>query len=103
MLIDVVKSFGIGGDKAQETLEAVGITLNKNAIPDDERSPMDPAGVRIGTPAITTRGFDEAASRKLAELICDLLVDPDNTEVQKTVAAAVSELAANHPIPDSFI
>lgn len=103
MLIDVVESFGIGGDKAQETLEEVGITLNKNAIPDDERSPMDPSGIRIGTPAITTRGFDEDASRQLAELICDLLSDPDNEELQQETAEAVTKLADDHPIPDSFV
>ncbi|MEX2515269.1 MAG: serine hydroxymethyltransferase [Candidatus Paceibacterota bacterium] len=102
MLIDVVESFGIGGDKAQETLESVGITLNKNAIPDDERSPMDPSGVRIGTPAITTRGFDTGASRRLAELICNLLEDPDNDALQTDVAEEVASLAADYPIPDSF-
>ncbi|MEX2369001.1 MAG: serine hydroxymethyltransferase [Candidatus Paceibacterota bacterium] len=103
MLIDVVESFGIGGDKAQETLEAVGITLNKNAIPDDERSPMDPAGVRIGTPAITTRGFDEEASRELAGLICTLLADPENEALQAQTAEKVATLAAAHPIPNSFV
>lgn len=103
LLIDVVDSFGIGGDKAQETLESVGITLNKNAIPDDERSPLDPSGIRIGTPAITTRGFDEDDSRQLAELICDLLSDPDNEELQQETAAEVSSLAEDNPIPDSFV
>lgn len=103
MLIDVVTSFGVGGDKAQEVLEAVGITLNKNAIPDDERSPMDPSGIRIGTPSITTRGFDEEESKQLAELICDLLRDPDNEDLQQETAEAVTELANDHPIPNSFV
>jgi len=103
LLIDVVSSFDIGGDKAQETLEAVGVTLNKNAIPDDDRSPMDPAGIRVGTPAITTRGFDEMASKQLANLICDLLEDADNEALQQKVAEIVAELAEAHPIPDSFI
>ena len=92
LLIDVVSSFDIGGDKAQETLEAVGITLNKNAIPDDDRGPMDPSGIRIGTPAITTRGFDETASKQLANLICDLLEDADNEALQQKVAEIVAEL-----------
>jgi len=103
LLIDVVSSFDIGGDKAQETLEAVGVTLNKNAIPDDDRSPMDPAGIRVGTPAITTRGFDEMASKQLANLICGLLEDADNEALQQKVAEIVAELAEAHPIPDSFI
>lgn len=103
MLIDVVSSFGIGGDQAQETLETVGITLNKNAIPDDDRSPMDPSGIRIGTPAITTRGFDEDTSRQLAELICDLLGNPDDEDTQTTTAEVVANLAEAHPIPDSFV
>jgi len=103
LLIDVVSSFDIGGDKAQETLEAVGITLNKNAIPDDDRGPMDPSGIRIGTPAITTRGFDETASKQLANLICDLLEDADNEILQQKVADTVAELVEAHSIPDSFI
>lgn len=103
ILVNVLDSFKIGGSKAQETLEAVGITLNKNAIPDDDRSPMDPAGVRIGTPAITTRGFDEVASSRLAELVCNLLEDPDNTDLQKSTAEAVRELADENPIPDTFL
>lgn len=102
LLIDVVKSFDIGGSEAQETLEEVGITLNKNAIPDDDRSPMDPAGIRIGTPAITTRGFDEAGSQQLANLICDLLEDTEDEAMQKKAAETVASLAEAHPIPDSF-
>lgn len=103
MLVDVVESFGIGGDKAQKTLESVGITLNKNMIPDDNRNPQDPSGIRIGTPALTTRGFDEAACKRVAELICDILQDPDNESLQDKTVDQVAELTAANPVPDSFV
>ena len=59
ILADVYGKYGIGGKEAEEILDRVGITLNKNMIADDTRSPMDPSGIRFGTPAITTRGFKE--------------------------------------------
>ncbi len=59
MLVDVVSSFGVTGKQAQVLLESVGITLNMNMIANDARSPMDPSGIRLGTPAITTRGAKE--------------------------------------------
>src|SRR5215831_17565797 len=59
LLADVWSSFGIGGKEAETVLDEVGMTLNMNAIADDTRKPMDPSGIRFGTPAITTRGFME--------------------------------------------
>jgi len=102
LLIDSIQSFGVSGNKAQEILEDIGITLNKNAIPDDNRSPMDPSGIRIGTPALTTRGFNEEDCKEVAEIICKEL---ENLEGEGTLDKAkdhVDELADDHPIPDLF-
>ncbi len=69
ILTDVYKSFGINGDEAQIALDSVGITVNKNAIPDDKLPAFRPSGIRLGTPAITTRGFKEKHMTIIAKLI----------------------------------
>ena len=102
VLLDVWKSFGISGGEAETLLDRAGITLNKNAIADDTRKPMDPSGIRFGTPAITTRGFDEVESARIATIMIDVLTKRDDT----AVAAAQKEiraLALAHPIPESFV
>ncbi len=103
MLIDAITSFGVSGGEAQEVLEDIGITLNKNVIPDDERSPMDPSGIRIGTPALTTREFGEDACRQVAEAICDVLENSEDESIKEEISGQVKELAENHPIPSSFV
>ena len=87
----------ITGKEAEKLLEEANITVNKNAIPNDPLPPSVTSGIRIGTPAITTRGFDEAASRELATWICDLLKKPDSAEVER-VRAKVAVLCANHRV-----
>lgn len=74
ILADVYKSFGIDGEEAQSRLDAVGITLNKNAIPDDPLPPFRPSGVRLGTPAITTLGYKESDMIDIAKKIRSVLV-----------------------------
>ncbi|MCA9339096.1 serine hydroxymethyltransferase, partial [Candidatus Saccharibacteria bacterium] len=69
ILIDVKSSFGIDGKQAEEALDKVGITVNKNAIPDDTLPPFRPSGIRLGTPAITTKGMKESDMPELAEKI----------------------------------
>jgi len=69
IVVDVVKSYGIGGKEAEKRLDAVGITVNKNVIPDDPRNPMDPSGLRIGVPALTTRGMKEKEVKMIAGYI----------------------------------
>ena len=73
ILADVFGSLGIPGKEAEKVLDTVGMTLNKNVIADDTRSPMDPSGIRFGTPAITTRGFKEKESARVAELMLEAL------------------------------
>ncbi len=83
------------GGEAAEALEEAGITLNANTVPGESRSALDPSGIRIGTPAITTRGFDTATAKELATLIVEVIDDPLATE---SVAERVQELCADHPL-----
>jgi glycine hydroxymethyltransferase len=82
ILIDVANR-GIGGKEASERLESQGIILNKNTIPYDHRTPGDPSGIRLGTPALTTRGMKEPEMKKIAELIDEVLTK--NKNVKKEV------------------
>jgi len=102
MLLLDVSSFGISGKVAQEKLDDVGITLNMNMIADDTRKPSDPSGIRLGTPALTTRGFKEEDSKIVAETIVDMLKDPENPLIEEKAIKSVKKLAKKHPIPDSF-
>ncbi len=74
VLVDLT-STGLDGKTAEDRLEAVGITVNRNAIPFDERPPMNPSGLRIGTPALTTRGLNEDDMREIARVIGAALSD----------------------------
>ncbi len=96
-LVDTIKSVKMSGKEASDRLEEVNITLNKNSIPFDERKPWDPSGVRIGTPAITTRGMKEKEMIKVAEYIDRAL--KGNTEDIKIIKEEVKEFAKNFPIP----
>ncbi len=101
ILLDVWSSFNISGGEAEKLLDRVGITLNKNTIPDDTRGPIDPSGIRFGTPAMTTRGFNEADSTQVAKLMLEVLRDRDDATVAKA-QKKIRGLAAEHPIPESF-
>ena len=103
ILADVFGSLGIPGKEAEEVLDRAGITLNKNVIADDTRSPMDPSGIRFGTPAITTRGFGEKESARVAELMLMALQGRADKVTLATVNSEVKTLAQAHPIPDSFV
>lgn len=103
ILADVFGSLGISGGEAEAALDEVGITLNKNAIADDPRKPMDPSGIRFGTPAITTRGFGEAECAEVAELMIETLRGKGDASVQNRVRGRIQELAARFPVPESFV
>ncbi|HVW82805.1 MAG TPA: serine hydroxymethyltransferase [Candidatus Paceibacterota bacterium] len=98
ILADVFSSLGISGGEAEKLLDEAGITLNKNAIADDMRKPMDPSGIRFGTPALTTRGFSAAECARVAELILEVLKSKDAAKAR----ARIKEMALAHPIPESF-
>jgi len=103
ILADVFGSLGIDGKTAEETLNAVGITLNKNAIADDTRPPFNPSGIRFGTPAITTRGFKEGESKRVAELMIDALKNKDDNAKLDVIHQEIKDLCAKFPIPESFV
>lgn len=86
------------GKQAEALLDTVGITVNKNLIPYDPRKPMDPSGIRLGTPALTTRGFTEADMKIVGGLIADVVTSPEDTTVLDAVRAKVAELTAAHPL-----
>jgi len=97
LLIDLTKN-GISGKKAERLLEAAGMTTNKNMVPNDSRSPLITSGIRIGTAALTTRGFREAEMEQIAGFIRQVIADPDNETVIATVRRAGTELVKNFPL-----
>ena len=86
-----------GGD-AEDALEDAGIVLNANTVPGETRSPFDPSGIRAGTPALTTRGFDEADCRRVGELIARVIDEPSSESVRAAVREEVAELCAANPL-----
>jgi glycine hydroxymethyltransferase len=98
MLVDVTR-LGIGGKIAEQTLEKCGITVNKNMIPFDTRKPMDPSGIRVGTPALTTRGMQADEMRKIAGWMLQALRAPNEAAGLGKIRREVSELCANFPVP----
>ncbi|MBL8866629.1 MAG: serine hydroxymethyltransferase [Planctomycetia bacterium] len=99
MMIDVFSRFGIGGKAAELALDTAGITVNKNMIPFDPRKPMDPSGIRIGTPALTTRGMKEPEMRQIARWITDVLAKPNDDDLLSRVRGSVRELCEEFPVP----
>jgi len=97
MLVDV-NSIGLSGKQAEDLLHEVGLTCNKNLIPYDTRPPMEASGVRLGTPAITTRGLREEHMQALGGWIADVLRQPQDASVRARVARAVAELSRACPI-----
>jgi glycine hydroxymethyltransferase len=98
MLVDVTP-LGIGGKVAEQTLDRCGITCNKNMIPYDERKPMDPSGIRLGTPALTTRGMGGDEMKRIAQWILRVLKHTDDAGVVETTRREVAELAEQFPVP----
>ena len=98
VLADVYGSFGIDGKTAQEQLEASGITANANAIPNDTLPPFRPSGLRLGTPAVTTRGMTEAEVKQIAEWIITAITTDDPAEYTR-IKQQTTSLAARFPLP----
>ncbi len=97
MLVDVAVK-GLTGKTAESALDKAGLTVNKNAIPFDTKPPTITSGVRLGTPALTTRGMREAEMRTVAALIAEVLADVENAARQASVAAKVRELCSAFPL-----
>jgi glycine hydroxymethyltransferase len=98
VVVDVFGTLGVSGKEAEQTLDVIGITVNKNMIPDDSRSPMDPSGVRIGVPAITTRGMKEREVKLIASWIDEALRNRDNAKVLRALRKEVKELCKRFPL-----
>lgn len=96
-LVDVF-SKGILGKDAEKALEAAHITVNKNTIPFDTNPPMKASGIRLGTPAVTTRGMGEAEMTQIAALIAEVLEAPQDETVRHKVIGKVKELTAQFPL-----
>ncbi|MFW5445276.1 serine hydroxymethyltransferase [Aerococcus urinaeequi] len=94
MLLLKVIDFGVTGAQIETALDEVGITVNKNTIPNESLSPFKTSGIRIGTPAITTRGFKESEAEKVAQLIAKVIKNYGNEEVYTEVREAVKELTS---------
>jgi len=98
MLLNV-DAIGLSGKKAERLLDEVGITVNKNTIPGDQRPPAQASGIRIGTPAVTTRGFGISECEAVAKLIVDVLMQPEDPAVAANAAGQVRDLAERFPMP----
>ena len=98
LLVDAMGSKGVTGRDAQEALDKAGITVNKNAIPDDARGPMDPSGIRLGTPAVTTRGMKEAEMKKIAGWMDGAITNAADDAKLAEIRAEVKELTDRFPL-----
>jgi len=101
VLIDL-NNKGLSGKKAENALERAGITVNKNMVPFDTRGPFITSGIRIGTPAVTTRGLKEADIKLVCQLIDNVISDPDNDTVISAVKGKVNELCSSYPLYDEI-
>jgi glycine hydroxymethyltransferase len=96
-LVDLIDK-GITGKAADEALGAANITVNKNAVPNDPQSPFVTSGIRVGTPAVTTRGFGEAEVRELAGWMCDIMDDVENQDVIEQIKGRVLDICRRFPV-----
>jgi glycine hydroxymethyltransferase len=98
MLVDV-GGRGLTGKECQGALDEAGITVNKNTIPFETRSPFLGSGLRLGTPAVTSRGMKEPEMAAIADMISEVLLDIKNVDTARQVRHRVRELTARHPLP----
>jgi glycine hydroxymethyltransferase len=99
MLVDVAGSKNITGKEAEKALEKVGISINKNMIPFDPRKPLDPSGIRLGTPALTTRGAGEAEMKTVADLIDETLAAREDEAALAAIREKVKKFSLQFPVP----
>ncbi|MEK7075744.1 MAG: serine hydroxymethyltransferase [Patescibacteria group bacterium] len=99
MLVDVFGSKGVTGKEAEKVLEHIGISVNKNMVPYDQRKPMDPSGIRLGTPALTTRGMKEDEMDTVADLIDSAIMNRNDEAKLEEVKQAVIDFSLKYPVP----
>ena len=97
LLVDLTP-LGLTGNVAEEALEKAGITCNKNAIPFDPKPPAITSGVRLGTPALTTRGMKEGDMRTVGSMILRALKNPEESSILQTIREEIKELSQQFPI-----
>lgn len=98
LLIDMIASRNIPGKQAEAALDLAGITVNKNTIPDDPRGPMDPSGIRLGTPALTTRGMKEGEMKRIVAWFDEAVTHPADETVLARIRGEVKELTSGFPL-----
>jgi len=99
MVVDTIASYGLDGRVAEETLDKVNITTNKQIIPDDPMPPLRPSGIRIGTPAATTRGMNESDMERLADWIDQSLRSPEDEALLNSIREEVVSFCEQYPVP----
>lgn len=97
ILIDLTPQ-GISGKEAELLLDTVGITVNKNLVPYDPRPPLDPSGIRLGTPALTSRGFTKQDMEKVGQIIASVIINHNNEKILEDAKQGVLELTKKHPL-----
>ena len=102
ILIDIHASFGIDGSEAEKVLDQIGLTLNKNAIPNDTLPPFKPSGIRLGTPAITTRGMKEPDMEVIAEWMLQAIGSKNDAKALDTIKNQVKEFCLQFPLPSDI-
>lgn len=102
MVVNTVSSFTMDGTEAEKILDAVEITTNKQVIPDDPNPPLRPSGIRLGTPAATTRGMKEAEMKKIGHWIVEALTHREDTERLNKIRAEVEGMCSQFPVPGIF-
>jgi glycine hydroxymethyltransferase len=100
MLVDVI-GISLDGKKAESLLESIGIIVNKNTIPGDKLSPKVGSGIRLGSPAITTRGMGEEEMQIIGKIICDVLKNPENSRILTEARSVVQKVTRKYPVPDT--
>jgi glycine hydroxymethyltransferase len=99
MVVDCMRSWSVGGKEAEEVLDSVGITTSKSTVPDDTLPPYAPSGLRLGTPAMTTRGMKESEMQQIGELILTTIAARNDTGKLAELKAQVQTLCDRFPVP----
>ena len=98
ILVDVKSNSNLTGKEAQDLLDTINITVNKNTIPNDPERPFITSGIRIGSPAMTSRGFNEDEFKQIGKIIAKALKNPDNKKILKELKEEVLDLTSKHPL-----